>query len=113
MTHVISFRRGGAAKERDNSSINETKWVGAFLTLFLLMGCFVGLASFHVWSRLQVVRMGYVLSATSKLHKKLSEENKELSLELSTLSSPGRLRTMVRSRLGMRQAGESQLVILP
>jgi len=91
----------------------EARWVGSFFTLFLLMGCLVGLALFHVWLRLQVVRLGYVLSTTSKLQAQLEQENRELQLELATLTSPDRLGESARSRLGIREPERGQLVVLP
>ncbi|MGH7829134.1 MAG: cell division protein FtsL [Candidatus Binatia bacterium] len=73
----------------------------------------VSLALFHVWVRLQVVRMGYVLSTTSKLQDQLEQENRELKVELATLSSPERLEDMARARLGLREPEKNQVVILP
>jgi cell division protein FtsL len=91
----------------------EASWVGSFFTLFLLMGCLVGLALFHVWLRLQVVRLGYVLSTTSKLQAQLEQENRELQLEFATLTSPDRLGESARVRLGLRDPEKGQLVVLP
>ena len=75
--------------------------------------CLVGLALFHVWVRLQVVRLGYVLSTTSKLQEQLEQENRELKVELATLTSPERLEEMARVRLGLREPEKNQVVILP
>ena len=91
----------------------EGRWIGHYLTFFLLMGCLVGLALFHVWLRLQVVRLGYVLSTTSKLQGQLEQENHELQLELATLTSRDRLEKSARARLGLREAKKGQVVILP
>jgi cell division protein FtsL len=80
----------------------------------LLLGfCLVGLALFHVWVRLQVVQMGYVLSTTSKLQSHLEQENRELKLELATLTSPERLQELARNRLGLREPEKHQVVVLP
>ena len=91
----------------------EARWVRQYLILVLLMGCLVGLALFHVWLRLQVVRLGYVLSTTSKLQRQLEQENHELQLELATLTSHDRLEKSVRARLGLREAEKGQVVVLP
>ena len=79
-----------------------------------LLGC--GLVLFvlaHVWLRLQVVHLGYELSSTSKLQNQLEQENRELKVELATLTSPERLEATVRSRLGMVEPATGQVVILP
>ena len=71
------------------------------------------MALIHVWLRLQVVRMGYLLSTTTKLQSQLEQENRELKLELATLSSPKRLEEMARTRLGLKEPEKGQVVILP
>lgn len=67
----------------------------------------------HVWLRLQVVRMGYVLSTTSKLQARLEQENRELKVELATLTSPDRLESMARQRLGFTTPEKGQVIVLP
>jgi cell division protein FtsL len=83
-----------------------------------LMGILLGVALIaavlsHVWLRLQVVRMGYVLSTTSKLQARLEQENRELKVELATLTSPDRLEALARQRLGLTQPEKGQVVLLP
>ena len=82
--------------------------VGALLGLGL-----IGTVLFHVWVRLQVVRMGYVLSTTSKLQTRLEQENRELKVELATMTSPDRLEALARQRLGLVQPEKGQVVVLP
>ncbi len=84
-----------------------------FFTALLLALCLVVLALLHVWLRLQVVHVGYVLSTTSKLQNQLEQENRELTLELATLTSPERLEEMARVRLGLMRPEKGQVVILP
>lgn len=84
-----------------------------FLAAFFLTLCLVILALVHVWLRLRVVHMGYVLSTTSKLQSQLEQENRELKVELATLTSPDRLEAMARRRLGLVSPEKGQVVILP
>ena len=74
---------------------------------------FVGVVLMHVWLRLQVVQVGYVLSTTSKLQSRLEQENRELKVELATLISPERLEALARKRLGMVPAEKGQVIVLP
>ena len=81
---------------------------------FVVLG--LGLVVFalaHVWLRLQVVHLGYELATTSKLQSQLEQENRELKVELATLTSPERLAATVRSRLGMVEPTTGQVVNLP
>jgi cell division protein FtsL len=84
-----------------------------FTAIVLLAVGLVGVALLHVWLRLQVVHMGYVLATTSKLQNQLQQENLELKLELATLTSPDRLEALSRSRLGLRSPEKGQVIILP
>ena len=86
-------------------------WYFVSGTVFAL--CLATLALFHVWLRLQVVRLGYVLSTTSKLQHQLEQENRELELELATATSPERLEREARQRLGLREPKKNQVVDLP
>lgn len=73
----------------------------------------VALALLLVWQRLRVVQLGYVLSTASKLERRLEQTNRELKLELASLTAPERLETMARRRLGLRDPESGQLVRLP
>ena len=80
--------------------------------IFLGVGL-IGAVLVHVWLRLQVVRMGYVLSTTSKLQARLEQENRELKIELATLTSPDRLEAQARRRLGLVAPQKDQIIVLP
>jgi cell division protein FtsL len=67
----------------------------------------------HVWLRLQVVHLGYVLSTTSKLQSRLEQENRELKIELATMTSPERLEGLARRRLNLGQPEKGQVIVLP
>jgi cell division protein FtsL len=79
----------------------------------LLVLCLVLVTLLHVWLRLQVVHMGYALATTSKLQNRLEQEQRELQLELATLTSPERLEAMARKRLGLVPPEKGQVIVLP
>ena len=83
------------------------------LPVALLVLGLIGVTLAHVWLRLQVVQMGYVLSTTSKLQSRLEQENRELKGELASLMSPERLEAMARKRLGMIAPEKGQVIVLP
>jgi len=85
---------------------------GGFFAIILGAGL-IGLVWLHVWLRLQVVQMGYVLSTTSKLQHRLEQENRELKIELATMTSPDRLESLARRRLGLQQPEKGQVIVLP
>ena len=66
----------------------------------------------QVWLRLQVVHLGYELSAARRMQLRLEHEGRELGVELATLRDPGRLGELAHRRLGMIEPGRGQLVTL-
>jgi cell division protein FtsL len=79
----------------------------------LLVVIFLGVVLVHVWLRLQVVQMGYVLATASKLQNRLEQENRELKVELATLTRRDRLDEMARRRLGLTLPQKGQVIVLP
>ncbi|MGN6732218.1 MAG: cell division protein FtsL [Candidatus Binatia bacterium] len=73
----------------------------------------VGVVLVHVWLRLQVVKTGYVLATATKLQARLEQENRELQIELATLTSPDRLESSARRRLGLVPPEKGQVIVLP
>jgi cell division protein FtsL len=76
-------------------------------------GVVVGIALLLVWVRLQTVRTGYELSAARRLEHRLQQEQRELELEIATLTSPRRLERVARERLGMGPPTAGQIVSVP
>jgi cell division protein FtsL len=72
----------------------------------------VTIALVHVWLRLQVVNVGYRLSAARDAIARLQQEEHELTLEVATLDAPARLEDLARERLGMQRAERGQEAVL-
>jgi cell division protein FtsL len=109
-TSLQARKSGNSKRERPERSAKPSRFmvIGALLILVL-----IGTVLIHVWLRLQVVRLGYVLSTTSKLQTRLEQENRELKLELAKMTSPDRLESLARQRLGMATPEKGQVVVLP
>ena len=113
MATAVSLQARKVARVKRERAVRSTasRWrlfLGIFLGLALIAAVLV-----HVWLRLQVVRMGYVLSTTSKLQTRLEQENRELKVELATLTSPDRLEALARQRLGLAAPEKGQIIVLP
>ena len=115
MAIALSRRMRGLSllKRRRAEPIRASRGKAPFFSTIVLGLGLVALALLHVWLRLQVVHLGYVLSTTSKLQSQLEQENRQLKVELATLTSPDRLEPMARGRLGMVEPERGQMVILP
>ena len=103
----------GAAKPERVRPIGRREGRRRMAAVALLALCLVGVALLHVWLRLQVVHMGYALSTTAKLQNQLEQAQRELKVELATLTSPDRLEAMARKRLGLVQPEKGQVIVLP
>ena len=76
-------------------------------------GVLVVLCMLQVWLRLQVMHVGYDLSAAREMQLRLGHEQHELEVELATLRDPRRIGELARRRLGMTEARSGQVVVLP
>jgi cell division protein FtsL len=84
-----------------------------FVCVAVLALVLVGVVLVHVWLRLQVVKTGYVLATATKLQARLEQENREQQIELATLTSPDRLESLARRRLGLVPPEKGQVIVLP
>lgn len=109
----INSRRAGPAKAERVQRPSKRKALQQHLGICVLGFCLFILGLVHVWLRLQVVQMGYMLSTTTKLQGRLEQENRELKVELATLTSPERLEALARRRLGLMSPEKGQVIVLP
>jgi cell division protein FtsL len=87
------------------------KWnLLVLLILFILF--FIGGSLFHVWSRIQVIRLGYEISTALKEEKALAEVNKRLRLEIATLKSYGRIEKFAVEELRMAKPKPEQVIVI-
>ena len=77
-------------------------------TVLALIGLFLALA--QVWTRLQVVAVGYTLSNTRQLLYTFQGERQELEAQWSALTTPGRLGEQATQRLGLSAPQPEQVM---
>jgi cell division protein FtsL len=104
-----SGRRGAVAGVRERTP-GERRLGRAIGLGFALV---IAIALLLVWVRLHTVHTGYQLSAARHLVHKLEQEQRELELEIATLTSPRRLESLARERLGMGPPRPGQIVSVP
>ncbi len=84
-----------------------------FSWLAIFVACAVAIALAHVWLRLKVTDLGYVLPATHDVIQKLDSEGQELTAEVARLQAPDRIEQAARLRLGMMRPQRNQEAVLP
>ncbi len=87
------------ALSRARSWPARTRSYGIIVTLALTS--LVVVALLHVWTRLEIIRIGYELSQQSRLHQALVQHNQRLRLELATRKDPAAVERIARERLQM------------
>lgn len=83
-----------------------------FILLILLILLAIGGALFYVWSRIQVIQLGYEISNALKEEKELKETNKKLRLEIARLKSYSRIERYAVEELRMAKPKPEQVIII-
>lgn len=79
-------------------------WTLLITILFVTMLC--------VWSRAQVVRLGYEISDQTKTLLELKRENEKLKASVARLKAPGRLEPIARKKLLLLPPKNKQIIVL-
>ncbi|OGP92565.1 MAG: cell division protein FtsL [Deltaproteobacteria bacterium RBG_16_47_11] len=84
-----------------------------FVLLFtVIMLFFIGGSLFYVWSRIQVIQLGYQISNALKEERALTETNKKLRLEIATLKSYARIEKLAVEELRMAKPKPEQVIVI-
>jgi cell division protein FtsL len=81
-----------------------------FFTLLLLF--LVGGSLFYVWSRIQVIQLGYEISNALKEGRGLTETSKKLRIEIAALKSYARIERIATEDLGMAKPKPDQVIVI-
>jgi cell division protein FtsL len=96
-----------------NSKVRPKRIKLNLLILFtLLMFFLIGGSLFYVWSRIQVIQLGYEISNVMKEERTLTEANKKLRLEIATLKSCSRIEKLALEELKMAKPKPEQVIVI-
>jgi cell division protein FtsL len=110
--HTLTVRRPLVPPQLDRRRFVQAmrRWlVRRTLALMLVL---LGLSIVQVWLRLQVVDVGYQLSAARQMQQRLEQQRRELEVELAMLRDRTHLSELATKRLGMRDPEKGQVVDL-
>ena len=82
------------------------------LLLILALLFLIGGSLFYVWSRIQVIQLGYEISNALKAERTLTEENKKLRVEIATLKSYARIEKLAVEELRMAKPKPEQVIVI-
>src|SRR3990170_6414824 len=81
-----------------------------FFTLLLFL--LIGGSLFYVWSRIQVIQLGYEISNALKEGRGLTEASKKLRIEIAALKSYDRIERIATEELGMAKPKPDQVIVI-
>ena len=84
----------------------------SFFLFSLLLVLLIGGSLFYVWSRIQVIHLGYEISNAVKEGNGLVEANKRLRLEVATLKSYARIEKIAVEELKMMKHKPHQVIVI-
>ncbi len=67
---------------------------------------------FFVWSRIQVIQLGYEISMALKQEREFSEKNKQMRLEIATLKSYSRIEKIAVEELSLSKPKPDQVIVI-
>src|SRR5512139_3008425 len=109
-------RNGDRILWTDKGSKAKKKAIGIksnFLLLFTLLLLFlIGGSLFYVWSRIQVIQLGYEISNALKEEKAISLTQQKLKLEIATLKSYARIERLATEELKMSKPKPDQVIVI-
>ena len=85
---------------------------GKLVGVLLAIGVVVGLLLFHVWNRYQITELGYAIADVTHEHRRLLEENKKLSIEVTVQGRTERMSTLGAERFGLRPMQPEQVRVI-
>jgi cell division protein FtsL len=87
--------------------------IKSHLLLFILLVLFlIGGSLFYVWSRIEVIQLGYGISNAMKEGRGHAEANKKLRLEIATLKSYARIEKIAVEELRMGKPKPDQVIVI-
>jgi cell division protein FtsL len=88
-------------------------WKHDVKNYLLVVATLVFFALLFVWSRLEVIQMGYALSQSNQVYENLVKENQCLRVEVASLKSPSRIEKLAKEKLGLINPTQGKIILIP
>lgn len=93
--------RNKSLKTQNAVEKNSFQKIRFLIKLLSVVVFTVFLALFYIWSRIEVVKIGYEIGELQKHQKVLKAHHQKLKMELSVLKSPTRIEKLALDQLKM------------
>lgn len=101
------FSAGIAAQQRVKQKNTDPLFAAIKVIIVILL-----FTVFYLWSRLEVVRLGYEIAKANKERESLMDDNRRFKLEILSLKSPQRIEAIALDRLGLVYPKGEQVIIV-
>lgn len=88
-------------------------WREEFKHYLFMVVTLVFCALLFVWSRLEMVQMGYEISQANQVYQNFIKENQCLRVEVASLKSPLRIEEIVKGQMGFVNPKQDQIILIP
>jgi cell division protein FtsL len=88
-------------------------WKQDVKNYLLVVASLVFFTLLFVWSRLEVLQMGYALSRANQVYENLVKESQCLRVEVASLKSPSRIEKVAKERLGLINPTQGKIILIP
>lgn len=101
MNRIVVGYPGGPRTVDKQNPVTKLDFLKARMVIkLIILGAFIaGLSLFYIWSRIQIVQIGYEINELKNEQQVLQDQQNRLRLELSLMKSPARIRAYARDVL--------------
>ena len=111
---AASQQSAGRMKKAVSSYVRRLRLgSGGALTAIALVASLLFVGLFYVWTRMQLVQIGYRIAELEKKNNALKNRKRELLLEIASVQSPGELERQARTKAGLVFPGIGKVVHVP
>lgn len=108
----MKHRKNRLLKQSRSLIVDKKAVLRGFSHLFLLGFFFTLPILFYVWTRLEVVRLNYVLVDIAKEERRLFMKNEKYKVELAMLMSPSKLSFMAKKKFQLKSPSQHQIIYM-
>ena len=106
---AVAMKRLIPLEDKSGSGLSRAGMILASVLVVWLL-C---MGIFYVWTRMQLVELGYEIAALEKKNEELEKRQRELSVEIASLQSPSELEKQARKRAGLTFPAVGRVVHVP
>lgn len=110
-----AINKGSRLKSTGNPS-GRRVWSGHHINMagvILVLATITFFLILYVGCRVHLIQLKYSIQVEERTYRELLMENRKLTLEWATLTSPKRLKALAEKRLGLHTPDPKEVIVLP